>query len=314
VQRVEEDRNCMIETPCAICGAGPEETEVYRASLGSDSATYGRFSARRTPDRVHYRIVQCRECGLLRSSPILPEGELARLYAGSRVTYGSEAQYVGLTYAGYLREILPLLGTRDRLLEIGCGHGFFLERALDLGFSEVNGVEPSRHAVEIASGRVRGSIRNDVFREGLFPAAHFDVVCAFQVFDHMAHPNEVLQECRRILRPNGLALFINHDAGAWTNRLLGERSPIVDVEHIYLYNRETMRRLFVKHGFDVLRVFPVENRYPLHYWWQMAPLPGGGKRGTLRYLRQSRMGNWTLSWKAGNLGLVARQPQLQDVQ
>jgi SAM-dependent methyltransferase len=298
----------MIETTCAICGDATEETELYGETLGRHAATFDRFSARRIPDRVHYRIVECRECSLLRSDPIFQDGELAQLYAGSTVTYSDEAEFVGVTYAEYLRQCLPLVPEKGRLLEIGCGHGFFLERALDLGFREVYGVEPSRHAVEIASPRVRGNIRNDLFQDGLFPPGSFDIVCAFQVFDHMTRPNDVLDACRRVLAPGGIALFINHDAGAWTNRLLGERSPIIDVEHIYLYNRDTMRRIFSKHGFDVLNVFPVKNRYPLYYWCQMSPLPAGLKGRIMQYLLRSPLGHRTLSWKAGNLGLIARAP------
>lgn len=308
-QRVEENRDSMIPTCCAICGAGGTDAEVYEDTVGRDGATFDRFSARRTPDRIHYRMVRCRECGLLRSDPILQEGELARLYRGSSMTYANEAALAGATYAEHLRRCLPLVPMKARLLEIGCGNGFFLEQALALGFHEVRGVEPSIHAVNLAPAHLRDSILNDVFRDGLYPPGYFDVVCAFQVFDHMAHPNDVLQACRRVLRPGGVALFINHDAGAWTHKLLGERSPIIDVEHIYLYDRGTMRRIFSKHGFEVLSVFPVRNRYPLRYWWKMAPVPSLLKRLLAGYLGRSGAGRWTVSVRAGNLGLIARAPE-----
>ena len=296
----------MIRTSCAICGDQSSDTEVYSAALTDDSGTFGRFSARRNPDRVHFRIVQCRKCTLLRSDPIFADEELARLYGGSSVTYRDEAQYAGDTYVDYMRRVLPLLPQRERLLEIGCGHGFFLERALALGFDEVLGVEPSREAVEIASPLVRHRIRTGVFSDGLFEPGSFDVVCAFQVFDHLPNPNEVLDACRRVLRPGGLALFINHDASAWTNRLLGERSPIIDIQHIYLYNRQTMRRIFLKHQFEVLDVFPVRNRYPIYYWCHLSPLPSVLKRRLVSVLRASRVGRCSLAWQAGNLGLLAR--------
>ena len=192
-------------------------------------------------------------------------GQLANLRRGSSLRGGY--------YARYLRECLLQLPAIDRFLEIGCGNGFFLEHALACGFDEVHGVEPSSDAVDRAPEAVRGRIINDVFRDGLFPTGHFSLVCAFQVFDHLAHPNAVLKACRQILRPGGVvALFINHDIGTWTNRLLGARSPIIDIEHIYLYNQESMTRIFCKNGFEVLRVFPVEDSYPLYYWIRMAPL------------------------------------------
>ena len=194
-----------------------------------------------------------------------------------------------------------------RLLEIGCGTGFLLERALELGFNEVFGIEPSRDAIEQASERVRPYIRNGSFREGLWPDASFDIICGFQVFDHLAHPNEVLQVCRRALRPGGLTFWIHHDTSAWTNRLLGEASPIVDVEHVYLFDPRTMSRLLEKNGFEVLRVFPVRNRYPFYYWASLAPLPAALKRRLLPILKSTRLARVPLSWNAGNFGIVARR-------
>ena len=294
----------MRHTLCAICDTDRWDRPLYSEELGDGAFTSERFSARRVPDRIHYRMVRCGNCGLIRSDPVLEETELAGLYAASQLTYATEAEFAGDTYARYLREVLPLAPGRDRLLEIGCGSGFFLERALDLGFTEVSGVEPSRDAVEAASPRVRNAIHLGGFCEGLFPQSHFSVICGFQVFDHLSNPNETLQQCRRILRPGGLILLIHHDAAAWTHRLLGERSPIIDVEHIYLYDRRTIARIFAKNGFEILRVFSVRNRYPIYYWTGMAPIPAGLKRRLISKLHNSALGRRPVAWNAGNLGIV----------
>jgi 2-polyprenyl-3-methyl-5-hydroxy-6-metoxy-1,4-benzoquinol methylase len=296
----------MIHTQCAICETDAWDRELYPDRLGADAATYRRFSARRQPDRVRYRMVRCRKCGLIRSDPVLPEEELARLYRGSAFDYEEESACAGLTYARYVSKSLPLLKERARMLEIGCGNGSFLEKALEFGFAEVHGVEPSRQAVEAASPTVRERIKNELFHEGLFPPGWFSLICGFQVLDHLTRPNEALRACRVLLEPEGLALFINHDVGAWTNRILGERSPIIDVEHTYLYDKNTMMRIFCKNGFEVLRVFPVRNEYPLAYWCKMAPMPAWLKTRLLPALRRSRCGRWIMPMRAGNLGILAR--------
>jgi len=115
-----------------------------------------------------------------------------------------------------------------------------------------------------------------------------------------------LQACRRALRPGGIVFWIHHDAGAWTNRLLAEASPIIDVEHVYLFDRRTMARMLGKNGFEVLRVFPVRNRYPLSYWLSLAPLPSGLKQHLIAMLRGTGLGQVALRWNAGNFGIVAR--------
>jgi len=296
----------MIHTLCAICESDAWDREIYRARLGAGAATCGRFSARRQPDRVHYRMVRCSHCGLIRSDPVLEEDELARLYRGSSFDYEDESVCAGRTYARYVRESMPLLKDRTRMLEIGCGNGFFLEKALELGFAEVHGVEPSCQAVAAAPPALRPRIKNELFQAGLYPPGWFDLICGFQVFDHLTQPNEVLRTCRELLAPGGLALFIHHDAGAWTHRVLGERSPIIDIEHTYLYDKRTVTRIFAKHGFDVLRVFAVQNVYSLAYWCKMAPMPSWLKSRLLPVLRRSRSGRWLVPMRAGNLGILAR--------
>ena len=130
-----------------------------------------------------------------------------------------------------------------------------LETALDRGWDEVRGVEPSAEAIAQADPRVRELIVADIMRPGLLPDSSFDAVTLFQVLDHMPDPAALLRECRSILRPGGAILAFNHNVTAWSARLLRERSPIIDVEHTALFDRKTFPLIFKKCGFHVRSVF-----------------------------------------------------------
>jgi SAM-dependent methyltransferase len=147
-----------------------------------------------------------------------------------------------------------------------------------------------------------------VMRPGLFPSECFDVVCLFQVFDHLPDPGAVLDACREALRPGGLVLAINHNIGAVSARLLGERSPIVDVEHTYLYSHTTMARLFAARGFMVKSQGAVWNTYRLRYLARLLPLPRGIKGPLLRWLGAHWPGRVRLRVPLGNLFLIAQKP------
>jgi hypothetical protein len=67
-----------------------------------------------------------------------------------------------------------------------------------------------------------------------------------------------------------------------------------------------MASMLAKNGFEVLRMFPVRNRYPLYYWSSLAPLPGGLKRRLIPMLRRTGLGRLALNWNAGNFGIVGR--------
>ena len=298
----------MRTTRCAICNCEGNATERWSATIAPEAFSARVFSARRLPDRVHYRVVSCNSCGLVRSDPVASEELLARLYESSSFDYSDEVELIQATYGralGWLERQVP---RRDALLEIGCGNGFFLQQARRQGWKEARGVEPSADAVARAPAELGGAIVQDVMRSGLFAPESFDAVCLFQVLDHIAKPLELLEECLTVLRPGGCVLALNHNIAAWSARLLGERSPIVDVEHTYLYSPATMRAIFTKAGFVDPQVRSVRNTYSLSYLAQLIPLPSSIKPGLLRSLRAGGAGRIKLTVPLGNLCLIARRP------
>jgi SAM-dependent methyltransferase len=299
------EQSLLRDTLCPICETRSNDRQVYAMNFDPQHLNEEMFSARRLPDRLHYRMVRCQRCGLLRSDPILSVRDLSRLYAGSKFTYEAEAEFARTTYRTYLERALPFVRERRRLLEIGCGNGFFLREALRLGFEEVWGIEPSVEAVRQAADDVRPTIRLGLYAGDTFPARHFDVICAFQVLDHVPDPATVVRSCLEDLKPGGLALFINHDCGGMSARLLGALSPIIDVEHTVLFDKRTMRRLFEKCGFLVNEVFSVRNTYPLSYWTKLAPFPRAVKLPLLSLLGKVRAGQTPITLSAGNLGIIA---------
>ncbi|HZZ71929.1 MAG TPA: class I SAM-dependent methyltransferase, partial [Pirellulales bacterium] len=189
-----------------------------------------------------------------------------------------------------------------------CGNGFVLEEAKRRGFKLVRGVEPSTAAVAAAAPTIRPALVCDIMRPGLFAPATFDAVCMFQVFDHLPDPAGVLRECFRVLRPGGLLLCLNHNVASWSAKLLKEKSPIVDIEHTYLYSPETMRKIVEQAGFQARKCAGVWNRYSLHYVTRLVPLPGMLKRAALAVLRATRIGRVPCYVRLGNLYLVAQKP------
>jgi len=299
-------------TRCAICDVEDNSTELYAANFELAAFSPGVFSARRLPDQIHYRLVRCNTCGLVRSDPIANRALLERLYAQASFDYGQEVENLKATYRRYLDRLQDYGDVGGALLEIGCGNGFFLEEALKCGYTIVQGVEPGKGIVEQAKENIRPNIVCDVMHPGLFPPMTFDAICLFQVFDHIADPNELLSECYKILKPNGLMLFINHNISSFSARLLKEKSPIVDIEHTYLYSPTTMQKIVLKHNFEVNAIMPVANRYSLHYYARLVPLPPAVKKVLLQLLDSTSVGKLPLSVSLGNLCLIAQKGQSKN--
>ena len=298
----------LASTRCAICNTEGNATEVYAASFVSDTFSPGKFSARRLPDRVHFRIVRCNTCGLVRSDPVADSAILARLYSQSTFDYSDEAMNLRLTYGRYLAKLASYDVQKLALLEIGCGNGFFLEEAMGQGYAMVRGVEPSADSVARVKPNIRSLIVCDIMRPGLFQPEEFDVVCMFQVFDHIPDPSALLAECNHLLKPGGLVLCINHNIEAMSARIFKRSSPIIDIEHTYLFSPRTMSQIFLTRGFRVMRVGSVYNMCTAYYLARLMPLPSLLKRAVMMALAKSHIGRICLCLPLGNLYLIAQKP------
>jgi SAM-dependent methyltransferase len=104
------------------------------------------------------------------------------------------------------------------LLEVGCGTGFVLSgiRAAYPAMA-LTGGELSAAACRAARERLRGVsvLRIDARRIPF--AGEFDVVCAFDVIEHVEDDAEVLREMHRALKPaGGLALTVPQHPWLWS--------------------------------------------------------------------------------------------------
>ncbi len=297
----------MRPTPCAICGIFGEARVLYEANFKPTDVNAATFSARRLPDRIHYRMVSCIQCGLLRSDPVLEEHELKALYEKSIVTY--ESDYPGLirTYTDAVREALTIRPLSTTILEIGCGDGFFLKEAMKMGFTEIKGVEPSFQAIKRADMAVRESIVQGLYKKDMFAPDTFDLACLFQVIDHLPDPNESLSALFSHLKPQGLILTISHDMGAMTNRILKDRSPVIDIEHTYLFDKKTLSTLLKKHGFETVAFHACKNTHTLRHWCELIPLPRSIKIPLLKTIAGLKVSELPIQLKAGNFVCIAQK-------
>jgi SAM-dependent methyltransferase len=259
---------------CPLCGSR-EEAAVLDASV--DASRFGSlsFASRKPPELMHWRLVTCARCGLLYANPAPDEEALVRAYREAGFDASGESAYAARTYAGIVERLLPGLPDRRGALDVGAGDGAFLARLLELGFSDVVGLEPSAAAREGAPTALMELIREKPFRPGVFDSGRFALVACLQTIEHLPDPLAAAREAKRLLREGGAFVVACHDRSAWSARLLGRRSPIYDVEHLQLFDRQTVRALLERAGFARIEVHAFVNRYPLRYWLRLASVPPG---------------------------------------
>jgi len=178
----------------------------------------------------------------------------------------------------HLIRLVDFDGYRGRtVLDVGCGAGVDLAR-FARGGAEVTGVDVSESAIDLARKNfaqqgLRG--RFDVADGEQLPFADgtFDLVFAHGVVQYTAHPQRLVDQCRRVLKPGGEAIFQVYNRISWLNGL--SKLMKVGLEHedapvILKFSLGEFRRLLA--GFREVRIvperFPVKSR--LHGGWKGA--------------------------------------------
>ena len=291
-----------------MCAEKQQTKILYPATFKEKEISDKTYSARRSPDKIHYRILKCERCGLVFSSPIFPPEKLLKFYRKSKCNYRNQIPYLIKTYHKLVAEIKQDLPKNPKVLEVGCGNGFFLKALIDLNFTKnVFGVEPSSEMVLAAEPILKNKIKVNVFKSNLFPKNSFDLILCFHTLDHMSNPGEFIKGAHLMLKNNGYIIAVVHDTDGLSVKLFGEKSAIFDIEHIYLFNKKTLREIFTHNGFRVMSTANLVNRYPLNYWVQMSGFPHIFKKYINLFINTFKIGKKAISIPAGNIKIIAKK-------
>lgn len=298
----------MVDIICAICGKKQQTKVLFEATFKEKDLTEKTYSARRLPDKIHYRILKCNKCSLIFSSPVFSAEKLSALYRKSMCNYKDQIPYLIKTYFNLVNKIKNKLPKNPKILEVGCGDGFFLKALVEKKFTKnIFGVEPSAKMVLEADPTLRSKIKVDFFKIGLFPKNSFDLILCFHTLDHMFDPKEFVLGAHEMLKKNGHVIVVVHDTEGLSVKLFGEKSAIFDVEHIYLFNKKTLRKIFSDNGFKAIEVANLVNSYPLNYWTQMSGFPKIIKKYAKIVFDKLGISKKEISIPAGNIALIAKK-------
>lgn len=156
-----------------------------------------------------FTLERCRRCGMVFANPQYSQEKMQRVYH-DRDTDKLIRLYAQAATPAVLAEFDRLLDKvdamrpgRGRLLDFGCGPGYFFERAGQRGW-EAHGNDYGSWVEQAAAVRGVKNVHVGPLRDQGFPDGYFDVVCANQVLEHIPFPKEDLREVGRVLRPGGL--------------------------------------------------------------------------------------------------------------
>lgn len=287
--------------PCPICGSGADQAEPFLADSRNERLlSASSFASRKVPEYMSHEMVRCRVCDLAYVDRPPSVEELAANYHSADYDSAEEAEDAADAYARAIEPVLARLPQRDSALEIGTGTAAFLDRLASAGFREVVGIEPSTAAIAAAPDHRKPWIREGIFEGSDFPPESFDLICCFMTLEHVQDPAALVAAARRLLRPGGVFVGVTHNRRAWLNRLLGRRSPIVDIEHMQLFSPRSSTALLTRNGYANVGGASFWNRYRASYWLRLVPIGRSVKDRLTKALRGSWLDRCRIPMNVGN--------------
>ncbi len=297
----------IVKRPCPVCGGGSDAPFAEeRLEPGKNSAFT--YASRKLPEFMCLRLVRCVDCDLV-YAPTPPSTDfLRKAYTAAAYDSGDEAQAAARSYAKVLTPYVGRLAGRSAAVDVGAGSGALLPWLKESGFNPVIGIEPSRAAIEAAPAAIRPMLREGIFSPALLTDVRLSLICSFMTLEHITNPGVFSGAAYEMLEPGGMLAVIVHNWRSLVNRLLGLRSPIIDVQHLQLFCPKAISTLLANAGFVSIDLIPIANAYSLRYWLRLTPLSAGVKNKISGILDRFRLLGSRVSLRVGNMLAVGIKP------
>jgi SAM-dependent methyltransferase/ribosomal protein S27E len=238
------DFNSFIKTTCPACGSDDYNDEIVKSGF-----TY----------------VTCQKCSTLFINPRPPFSVLKEFYSNSPSTsywvneffmptvearrekiFKPRAQYLNETFSKNERKIVG---------DIGAGFGLFLEELKKISPEEKYiAIEPSIEMAGICKKKGIEVIES-VLEEVQDHDNTFDVLTAFELFEHLYNPQEFLIKCRSLLKKGGRLVFTTLNGKGFDISVLWENSKSISPpHHLNFFNPYSVQLLLEKCNFEIVDV------------------------------------------------------------
>jgi|SRR3989338_1387205 len=206
----------------------------------------------------NYKLFECKKCGL-----VSPNIDLAKL--GGHEVYDDPAyikdtareivdtyDYRKNTYAperlDYILEKTKLPKSKIKLLDVGCGPGYFVNHLKDKKI-KYKGLELADFLVKICKSRGLNVENADLKNE---PDKNYNVITLFDVIEHLANPVDFFKMLNSKLAKGGYVLaYTPHIHSVAYHLMGGLQNTLLPFQHFAFYDPKSLDYLVSKTGFKV---------------------------------------------------------------
>ncbi len=221
-------------------------------------------------DLKTYQVLKCKACGLTFLDQETIKEQPEELYDEEYFTKLHKKWFSAKNnprlkdFEGWLQQI-EKCSQKGRLLDIGCGPGFFLNLAKQSGW-DVQGVDISKYAAKHAKDKFNIDVKVGRIENLNLKEKDFDVITLFDFIEHAQNPDVVFSKAYSLLKKRGILFITTDNQESLIVRLANLIYRITNgvvyqpakkthpIHHFTLFSEKTIKKYLKKHNFKVAEI------------------------------------------------------------
>jgi len=212
---------------------------------------------------------KCDNCGLGFLDPRPDPTELNQLYKESyfQSHYDKGLQVNSLEMRRRISQedhrikFFRSLKKNGRLVDIGCGMGYFLYASRMYGY-DVEGVDISDYAASYIMDELKIPVRIGSIAEIDFEDQSVDMITMWHFLEHTPNPEDYLKKAWVWLKPSGLMIVdVPNYEGTDAKKTWAEWPGWSIPYHLYHFTPNALKTMLSKHGFKIIRTKNYHSEY-----------------------------------------------------
>ena len=143
-----------------------------------------------------------------------------------------------------------------RVLDVGCGAGYFLIKCLENGWI-VKGVENNKNAKKILPPEISKHVFED-FEALKSQPEKYDIITMWHSLEHLHDLNSSIVDMKKLLHPSGTIVVACPNHKSFDAAFYKKNWAAYDVpRHLWHFDKKSMRDLFSLHNVQLIKTFPM---------------------------------------------------------
>lgn len=156
----------------------------------------------------------------------------------------------------------------ERVLDLGCGTGTLIERLMHLTPTAFfYGLDTSVEMLSVAQQKLPSLVELSVGSADELPFSNesFDVVVSTNAFHYLRNPSQVIQEIKRVLKPEGRLVITDWCHDYWTCRICDFFLRLFNRAHFRTYGVSECQMILQEEGLQEVLI----EKYKIDWHWGM---------------------------------------------